>query len=96
MSQDACMDCGLWNGADGVGLRLHADSLDVLRMVSTNGAFRFDATLPVRASSAVTVAQSPAQHDCTRVASTKPPRSRGMPHFNPNSTFLPTFPRTIE
>jgi hypothetical protein len=55
---------GLWDGADGVVLRLHADGLDVLRTVSTNGAFHFDAALAAGSSYAVTVAQSPVQHDC--------------------------------
>jgi hypothetical protein len=55
---------GLWDGADGVVLRLHADGLDVLRTVSINGAFRFDAALAAGSSYDVTVAHSPAQHDC--------------------------------
>jgi hypothetical protein len=55
---------GLWDGADGVVLRLHTDEVDVLRTVSTNGAFRFDAALAAGSAYAVTVARSPAQHDC--------------------------------
>jgi hypothetical protein len=55
---------GLWDAADGVVLRLEANGVDVLRTVSTNGAFRFDAALAAGSPYAVTVAHSPAQHDC--------------------------------
>lgn len=55
---------GLWDGADGVVLRLHADGGDELHTVLTNGAFQFDAALPAGSPYAVTVAASPAQHDC--------------------------------
>jgi hypothetical protein len=55
---------GLWDGADGVVLRLQSDGVDVLRTVSTNGAFRFEAALAAGSPYAVTVARSPAQHDC--------------------------------
>ena len=55
---------GLWDGTDGVVLRLQADGVDVLDTVSSNGAFGFDAALAAGSSYAVTVARSPAQHDC--------------------------------
>ena len=55
---------GLWDGTDGVVLRLHADGGDVLHTVSTNGPFHFDAVLPAGSPYAVTVAASPAMHDC--------------------------------
>ena len=55
---------GLWDGADGVVLRLQSDGVDARRTVSANGAFHFDAALAAGSLYTVTVARSPEQHDC--------------------------------
>jgi hypothetical protein len=55
---------GLWDGADGVSLRLQANGVDTLLTVSTNGSFRFDDPLPPGRSYTVTVATNPVQHTC--------------------------------
>lgn len=55
---------GLWNGADGVALRLQANGVDTRLTVSANGPFRFADSLPEGSSYSVTVATSPARHEC--------------------------------
>src|SRR5512140_880348 len=55
---------GLWNGADGVGLRLQADGIDTLAVVAANGAFSFPPPLGKGVSYTVTVAANPARHSC--------------------------------
>jgi hypothetical protein len=55
---------GLWNGADGVALRLQANGLDTRLTVSANGPFHFPDSLPERSSYSVAVAASPARHEC--------------------------------
>jgi hypothetical protein len=55
---------GLWDGADGVALRLQADGVDTLLAVSTNGSFRFEKQLAPGTSYTVTVATNPVQHTC--------------------------------
>ncbi|HWO23166.1 MAG TPA: FG-GAP repeat protein [Kofleriaceae bacterium] len=56
---------GLWDGADGVALRLEADGVNTLLTVSTNGDFSFARRLAVGASYAVTVVAQPPYHSCT-------------------------------
>ena len=55
---------GLWDGGGGVVLRLQSGGLDELRTISVDGAFRFEAGLAAGVPYTVSVAQSPAQHDC--------------------------------
>ena len=55
---------GLWDGADGVALRLMADGVNTLLTISANGEFRFDPQLASGASYTVTVATNPVQHTC--------------------------------
>lgn len=55
---------GLWDGADGVALRLQADGVDTLLAVSANGAFLFEDQLAPRTSYTVTVTTNPVQHTC--------------------------------
>lgn len=55
---------GLWDGTDGVALRLQAEGVDKLLTVSTNGEFHFDDLIPVSESYTVTVQNSPVQHTC--------------------------------
>jgi trimeric autotransporter adhesin len=55
---------GLWDGADGVALRLRAHDTDALLTVAANGAFQFVERLPSGTSYTVTVATNPAQHTC--------------------------------
>lgn len=55
---------GLWDGADGVALRLQADGIDTLLTVAANGDFGFTEPLAPGASYTVTVATNPAKHTC--------------------------------
>jgi hypothetical protein len=55
---------GLWDGADGVALRLMADGVDTLLTVSANGEFRFPPQFAPGASYTVTVVTNPVQHTC--------------------------------
>jgi len=55
---------GLWDGADGVSLRLVADRVDTLLTVSANGEFHFPPQFAPGASYTVTVATNPLQHTC--------------------------------
>jgi hypothetical protein len=56
---------GLWDGADGVAVRLQADGVDRRFTVSSNGPLRLDEPIAVGASYTVTVANEPARHTCT-------------------------------
>jgi hypothetical protein len=55
---------GLWDGVDGVALRLQADGIDTLLAVSANGMFSFTKLLDPGASYTVTVATNPGGHTC--------------------------------
>ncbi len=55
---------GLWQGADGVALRLQADGVDTLLTASANGAFSFDTRLVPGTSYTVTVITNPVHHTC--------------------------------
>src|SRR5215475_9320042 len=55
---------GLWDGADGVALRLMADGVDTLLTISANGEFQFEPQFASGASYIVTVASNPLQHTC--------------------------------
>jgi hypothetical protein len=55
---------GLWDGVDGIALRLRARATDARLTVAANGAFHFAERLPPGTSYTVTVATSPAQHTC--------------------------------
>src|SRR4051812_17785943 len=55
---------GLWDGADGVALRLQARDTDALLTMAANGAFHFAERLPPGTSYTVTVAANPVQHTC--------------------------------
>jgi FG-GAP repeat protein len=55
---------GLWDGADGVALRLMADGVDTLLTVSANSEFRFPPQFAPGASYTVTVVSNPVQHTC--------------------------------
>src|SRR5262245_5825939 len=55
---------GLWDGADGVVLRLLADGIDTLLTVPANGPFEFAQPLTEGASYTVMVATAPANHHC--------------------------------
>jgi len=56
---------GLWDGADGVALRLEADGVNTLLTVPTNGDFSFARRLAAGTSYAVTVLAQPPYHSCT-------------------------------
>lgn len=55
---------GLWDGAEGLVLRLEAGGIAASLPVSGNGTFGFAEPLARGASYAVTVAASPAGHAC--------------------------------
>ena len=55
---------GLWDGADGVALRLMADGVDTLLTASGNGEFHFPPQFAPGASYTVTVVTNPVQHTC--------------------------------
>ena len=55
---------GLWDGADGVTLRLQAAGIDMLHTVSSNGTFHFEGQLAPGPAYTVTVATNPVQHTC--------------------------------
>lgn len=55
---------GLWNGADGVALKLQADGVDTLLTVQSNGAFQFPARLAPGTSYSVTILTLPYLHTC--------------------------------
>ena len=55
---------GLWDGADGVALRLQASGIDALLTVTASGAFHFAELLDPGTSYTVTVATNPVQHTC--------------------------------
>jgi hypothetical protein len=55
---------GLWDGSDGVSLRLQADGVDTLLTVSSNGPFQFPDLLAPAASYTLTVMTDPLQHTC--------------------------------
>lgn len=56
---------GLWDGADGVVLRLQANGVDTTQTVSSNGAFQFDPEFRAGTSYTVTVTNHPAHHMCS-------------------------------
>lgn len=56
---------GLWDGTDGIELRLQADGVDALVTVPANGAFQFDAPLRSGASYTVSVGVDQDQDGCT-------------------------------
>ena len=55
---------GLWDGTNGVALRLQASGTDALLTVNTNGVFHFAELLDPGTSYTVTVATNPVQHTC--------------------------------
>ena len=55
---------GLWDGADGVALRLQARDADALLTVTANGAFHFAELFDPGTSYTVTVATNPVEHTC--------------------------------
>lgn len=55
---------GLWNGVDGVALRLQATGVDTQLTVPANGSFQFPDELLEQSSYSVTVVGSPARHNC--------------------------------
>jgi trimeric autotransporter adhesin len=55
---------GLWDGTDGVALRLQADGVDTILTTSINGDFHFDTRLVPGASYTATVATNPVRHAC--------------------------------
>ena len=55
---------GLWNGADGVALRLESDAVNTLLTVAHDGSFSFAKRLEKGASYTVTVATNPLSHTC--------------------------------
>ena len=55
---------GLWNGTDGVALRLQADRVDAVVTVSTTGTFSFPDLLGAGTSYTVSVMGNPAKHAC--------------------------------
>jgi len=55
---------GLWDGTDGVSLRLQADGVDTLLTVSSNGSFQFPDLLAPATSYTVTIMVNPLQHTC--------------------------------
>src|SRR5262245_7878830 len=56
---------GLWQGADGVALRLQASGIDTVLAVRADGSFRFPDHLVENASYSVTVVSSPVRHGCS-------------------------------
>jgi hypothetical protein len=54
---------GLWDGADGVALRLMANGVDA-QLTASNGAFHFPPQLAPGTSYTVTVVNNPVQHTC--------------------------------
>jgi hypothetical protein len=56
---------GLWDGADGVVLRLQANGVDTTQTVSSNGAFQFESEFRAGTSYTVTVTNYPAHHTCS-------------------------------
>jgi trimeric autotransporter adhesin len=56
---------GLWDGTEGVTLRLEADDVDTLLTVTANDAFSFPKSIAPGTPYVVTVAASPMQHWCT-------------------------------
>ena len=55
---------GLWDGTDGVALRLESDAVNTLLTVAHDGSFSFAKPLAKGASYTVTVATNPASHSC--------------------------------
>jgi len=55
---------GLWDGSDGVALRLEANGISSLLTVASNGAFKFPDPIGGGASYTVTVASNPPNHTC--------------------------------
>src|SRR5688572_13284271 len=55
---------GLWDGAEGVALRLEADGVNTILTIATNGVFGFSKQLVSGASCTVTVASDPTDHTC--------------------------------
>jgi hypothetical protein len=55
---------GLWDGTDGVALRLQGDGIDARYTAPANGAFRFGTALAAGSRYTVSVIRSPAQHSC--------------------------------
>lgn len=55
---------GLWDGADGVALRLEASGVNAILTVPANGGFSFPHKLASGTSYIVTVAGNPANHVC--------------------------------
>lgn len=55
---------GMWDGADGVTMRLVTDDVDTLLTVTANGAFQFPQALPVGTSYVVGIASDPIDHVC--------------------------------
>jgi trimeric autotransporter adhesin len=55
---------GLWDGTDGVVLRLEADGVETLLTVSANGAFSFAKQFETGTSYTVTVVANPVHHSC--------------------------------
>ena len=55
---------GLWDGADGVALKLQANGVDTLFTVRSNGAFQFPVRLAPGTSYSVTVKSDPYLHTC--------------------------------
>jgi len=55
---------GLWDGADGVALRLQAPGTDTLLPVAANGAFQFPELFAPGTPYTVTVGTNPMQHTC--------------------------------
>jgi hypothetical protein len=55
---------GLWNGADGVTLRLQAEGIDAALVVPTNGLFKFPEQIAEGTLYTIVVAASAAHHTC--------------------------------
>src|ERR1041384_7091190 len=55
---------GIWDGGDGIGLQLEAQSVKTLLTVPANGDFAFPTPLAPGASYVVTILASPYLHDC--------------------------------
>ncbi len=55
---------GMWNGADGVALRLTTDQVDTLLTATANGAFQFAPGVSSGDSYAVGIANQPFDHTC--------------------------------
>jgi FG-GAP repeat len=55
---------GLWNGSDGVTLRLQSTGIDALFTVTANGQFQFPDQLPEHTSYSISVTANPARHVC--------------------------------